>query len=276
MKRRARLETWIIYATLIVALVVIDFPVFIVLVNGLKSDAEFMTSFSLLPSEPTLVNFVELLEDGTFFRFMINGVIIATLGTLAAMIPAILAGYAISRYRSRAVSAYSRSILIVQMLPIVLMLVPMFLVIKGMGLLNTYWAVVILYAATLLPFATWVARSFFDKIPRDLEEAAWIDGCSRIQALVRVIVPLGAPAVASIGIFSFIAAWNEYLLASLFLRAEEAMTVPVGVQRFLEQYSTDWGSLMAASTLAMLPSIVVFVLFQRYFVAGALTGGVKG
>jgi ABC-type glycerol-3-phosphate transport system permease component len=274
--RQSKLETTLTYGVLIVALVIVDLPVFLVMANGFKSPEEIASSYSFLPRDPTLLNFQELLEDGSFFQYAVNSLIIATFGTLAAMIPAVLAGYAISRYRTRAVSLYSRSILIVQMLPIVLMLVPMFLVIKGLGLLNTHLSVIILYAALLLPFATWVARSFFDKVPRDIEEAAWIDGCSRIQALRHVIVPLASPAVASIAIFSFIAAWNEYLLASLFLRDDSVMTVPVGVQRFMEQYSTDWGSLMAASTLAMLPSIAVFVLFQRYFVAGALSGGVKG
>jgi ABC-type glycerol-3-phosphate transport system permease component len=260
----------------VVLLLVIDFPILYMVVSSFKTTGEILSSTSILPEQPTLANYGFLLTQSPFPQFVVNSLIVATASTFLAMIPAIMAGYALSRYRRRALGLYSSLLLVVQMFPVMLMLIPLFLIMSTLGLVNSYGSVILLNGAFLLPYATWVARAFFDGIPMDLEEAAWVDGCTRWQGLLHVVIPLSAPGVASVGVFTFIGAWNDYLLANVFLRDESVMTIPVGIQRFTQQYGSDWGNIMAAATLGMIPSLVIFGLLQRYMVAGALAGSVKG
>jgi ABC-type glycerol-3-phosphate transport system permease component len=257
-------------------LLIVDLPLLYMVLSSFKTTAEIYSSNSILPIRPTLANYAFLLQQSPFPRFLLNSLIVSTAATILAAVPAVMAGYALSRYRGRGLSLYSSMILVVQMFPAMLMLIPLFLIMSKLGLVNTYGSVIILNGVFILPYATWVGRAFFDSIPIDLEEAAWVDGCSRWQGLLRVVVPLSLPGIASIGVFCFVGAWNEYLLGSIFLRDESVMTIPVGIQSFTQQYSSDWGNIMAAATLAMVPSLVIFGLLQRYMVAGALAGSVKG
>jgi ABC-type glycerol-3-phosphate transport system permease component len=187
-----------------------------------------------------------------------------------------LAGYALSRYRIGATLGYSRLLLMVHMFPIFMSLIPLFIIFRVLRLTDTYWSVILIYAAFQLPFATWMFRSFFDSIPHDLEEAAMIDGCSRLQAFRYVVLPLCTAAFAAVTIFAFLFTYNEYLIANIFLRSESVMTVPVGIQQFMQQYGQDVGNLMAAATLAMLPTFVLFLFVQRYMLYTAIGSGVKG
>ena len=259
---------------LFAAVALVNLPVIFVVLNAVKPPADIVSN-ALLPHHVTFENF-RIIERASFGRFMLNSLIVAGFGTAVAVGAAILGGYALSRFRQRGLEAYSRLLLVVQMVPIVLTLLPLFLVLKRLALLDTQLGLVIVYGALLLPFSTWIARAFFDSIPAELEEAAWIDGCSRVQTLVRVVAPLAAPGLVSIAILCFITAWNEYLLASVFLRSQELLTVGVGLQLFTAQNSTQWGPVMAGATVAMIPSALVYLAFQRYFVSGALAGAVKG
>ncbi len=162
------------------------------------------------------------------------------------------------------------------MFPIILALIPLFILFRTLGLINSPLSVIILYTVVHLPFATWMARSFFDTIPRELEEAALVDGCSRFGAFLRIVLPLSGPGLAAIAIFSFLFSYNEFFVANVFLRDENAMTLPVGITMFMQQYSTDWGSLMAAATLTVVPTFILFLGIQKYITYGAVSGGVKG
>jgi multiple sugar transport system permease protein len=136
--------------------------------------------------------------------------------------------------------------------------------------------VIIVYGVINLPFVTWMARSYFDTIPRELEEAALIDGCGHFGAFFRVVLPLSGPGLAAVSIFAFLLAYNEFFVANVFLRTKAAMTLPVGIQMFLQQFSTDWGSLTAAASVTMLPTLILFLFVQKFITHGAIAGGVKG
>jgi ABC-type glycerol-3-phosphate transport system permease component len=223
-----------------------------------------------------LENYYFLNTKTKFWLQFKNSVIVAFYGTGFSIVIAAFAGYAISRYRSFILTGFSRSLLMLQMFPVILVLIPLFIMFRNMGLINTHFAVILLYTTVHLPFAIWMYRGFFDAIPKDLEEAAWIDGCTRIQSFVRIILPISGPGVAAVAIFSFLFSWNEFLIASVFLRNEDLMTVPVGLQLFMQQYATDWGSLTAAATMAMMPVFVFFLFVQKYMIHGAVAGSVKG
>ncbi len=203
--------------------------------------------------------------------------VVAGLGTVVSIFCAGAAGYALSRYHNlRSVSNYSRGLMLVQMFPLILALIPLFIIFKNAGLVNTYWSVILIYTVLNLPFATWMFEGFFDAIPREVEEAAFVDGCTRIGSLRRIVLPLSGPGTAAVTIFTFLLCYNEFLIASIFLRDPDTMTIPVGIQMFMQQYSTDWGSLMAAASLASIPTIVFFLFVQKYMVQGVVAGAVKG
>jgi multiple sugar transport system permease protein len=260
---------------LALAVLIVDFPVIVVVLNAFKTATDFANE-RLLPSHLTWENFNEL-GRVPFGRYVVNSFIVATGGTALALFAAVLAGYSLSRFKGRGQDAYSRLLLGVQMVPVVVTLLPLFVIFKDLSLLNSYGGMILLYGALLTPFATWIAKSFFDTIPLDLEEAAWIDGYSRGQTLWRVVAPVAAPGLVSVALLAFITAWNEYLLASVFLSSIDHYTVGVGLQNFQQQLgTTNWGPVMAGATIAMLPTVGVYLVFQRFFVRGALAGAVKG
>jgi ABC-type glycerol-3-phosphate transport system permease component len=189
---------------------------------------------------------------------------------------AALAGYALSRFRSAALTAYSRLLFVVQMFPIILALIPLFVLFRSFGLINNPLSVIIVYTVVQLPFATWMARSFFDTIPTELEEAGLVDGCSRFGTFARIVLPLSGPGIAAVTIFSFLFSYNEFFVANIFLRDESSMTLPVGITMFMQQYATDWGSLMAAATVTLIPTFLLFLGVQKYIAYGAVGSGVKG
>jgi ABC-type glycerol-3-phosphate transport system permease component len=223
-----------------------------------------------------VANYAFLLARTSYLRFFSNSVLISAISTILTVIAAAFAGYALSRYRNRPVKAYSRILLMVQMFPIIMALIPLFVIFRTLGLIDHPLSVIIIYTTVHLPFATWMFRAFFDSIPRELEEAALVDGCSRISAFFRIVLPLSGPGIAAVAIFSTLFSYNEFFIASIFLRSEAQMPVPVGVQMFMQQYATDWGSLMAAATLTMIPTFLFFMFAQKYMVHGGLAGGVKG
>ena len=197
-------------------------------------------------------------------------------GTLLGIFAASLAGYSLSRFRRPLLTLYSNGLLMLQMFPIILALVPLFILFRDLKLINHFLAPILIYSVVQLPFATWMFKSFFDAIPGDLEEAALIDGCSRLGAFLRVVLPLTGPAFAAVTIFTFLFAYNEFLIANIFLRRDDLMTVPVGIQTFIQQYGAEWGSMMAAATLAIIPSLVLFMFVERYMIQVAIGSAVKG
>lgn len=274
--QRSGSRNWALSALLAVIVVIVDLPIITMAINSFKTTDQILAGNNLWPRTLTFVNYQYITERTPFWTYFANSFAVAIGATLVSIFAAALAGYAMSRFAYRLIRGYSSLLLMVQMFPLILALIPLFILFRNLGLVNTRLSVILLYAVVNLPFATWMFRAFFDAIPRELEEAAMIDGATRLQAFLRVVLRLSGPGLAAVTIFSFLFNYNEYLIASIFLRDEDKMTIPVGIQMFMQQYQTDWGSLMAAATLAMLPAFVFFLLVQRYMVYGAVAGAVKG
>jgi ABC-type glycerol-3-phosphate transport system permease component len=276
-QRNTVIKKWSLTLLMLVLVLILDYPVFTIFFNAFRSTAEILATASIIPQHWTLANFVYLNDRTNFWGFFISSMVVAVLGTVISILCAATAGYTLSRYHLlRVVSGYSRALMMVQMFPIILALIPLFIIFHTAGLVNTYWSVILVYVVLNLPFATWMFEGFFDAIPRELEEAAYVDGSSRFGTLIRIVLPLSGPGTAAVTIFTFLLCYNEYLIANIFLRDPDTMTIPVGIQMFMQQYSTDWGSLMAAACLASIPTIIFFLFVQKYMVQGVVAGAVKG
>ena len=251
-------------------------PIILIVMISFQTTEDILARQSLWPESLTAINYSRLIADTPFLIYLKNSLITAAGSTVFAVFAAVLAGYALARFRGSLLTGYARMLLAVQMFPIILALIPLFLLFRPLGLIDNPLSVILVYGVANLPFATWMARGYFETIPRELEEAALIDGCSHYGAFFRVVLPLSGPGLAAVSIFAFLLSYNEYFVANVFLRSRDAMTLPVGIQMFMQQFSTDWGGLMAAATLMMTPTLILFLFIQKFIVHGAVSGAVKG
>jgi multiple sugar transport system permease protein len=232
------------------------------------------------PAEPTLENYTRLLDPRDsvgrdFLRYFWNSLVVSTLTTVLAVAVAVPAAYAFSRFRFPGRTVLFFSVLLRNMFPAVIFLVPLFILMRVLGLVNTLWSLVLTYLTFGLPLAIWLLKGFYDNIPVQLEQAARIDGATRFQAFRLIVMPLSVPGIVATAIYSFIGAWNEYIYAYTFLTRHDQMTLPVGIQRFFSENATDWPGLMAATFLMSVPVVVLFLVLQRYFVRALAEGAVK-
>jgi ABC-type glycerol-3-phosphate transport system permease component len=267
---------WLLLLVGLAIIFIVDFPILTVALNSFRTTENILSSHSILPTQPTLANYSYVSTRTHFWTFLINSAIVASLSTVLGIILAALAGFAMSRFRGRVLGSYNQALLLVQMFPLILAIIPLFVFFRRLDMVNNFTPVVLIYTVTQLPFATWMLRSYFDSIPKDLDEAAIVDGASPLRAFVQIILPLTIPGIVAVAIFSFLFSYNEFFISSVFLRDENRMTMPVGIQSFMQQYGTDWGSLMASATLGMIPTLILFFCIQRYMVSGATAGAVKG
>ena len=261
------------------ALVVINgfFPALWILLTSLKSQTELVSKpITWWPHEATLNNYVQAFRDQPLLAYLANSAIVATLATVLSLLVATGAAYAIARLNLKHRQLVLTTIVASSMFPLVTLLVPIFETMRSLGLLNTYTALVLPYVVLNLPVCTLVLVSFFQSIPRDLENAAMIDGCTRLGALFRVVVPLAAPGVFTAGILAFVNAWDEFLLA-LSLNATAGMrTLPVGITLYQGEFSFPWPVISAALIVAIVPVAVLIAIFQERVVGGLTQGGLKG
>ena len=224
----------------------------------------------------TVEHFAYILRGESFWLWLRNSAIVAIGTTILGLLLAIPAGYAFSRWKFRGRESGMFAFLLVQMFPGVIILVPYFLVMKSLGLLNTWYGLILAYSVTALPLCVWMLKGFFDTVPRELEEAALLDGCSQTQIFAKIVLPLSVPAIAVTALFSFLAAWNEFLLALTFNTSNEMTTLPVGLASMISATGQSWGDFAAASLLVSLPVVALFIIFQRFLIEGLSAGGVKG
>ena len=230
----------------------------------------------LWPSEFTLSNFTAVLFQTDFMSYFTNSLIVSLGTAVLTTLFAAGAGYAFSRFNFGGKKIIITVMLITQMFPLLMIIAPIYKIVASFGLLNSLTSLIIVYTAFNIPFATFLMQSFFDGIPKDLEEAAMMDGCSRFQALRKVIFPLTLPGLGATLGFVFTAAWSELLFALMLISKNDSMTFPVGLLTFVSKFSVDWGQMMAAGVLALIPSCLFFIFIQRYLVQGLTSGAVKG
>jgi multiple sugar transport system permease protein len=232
------------------------------------------------PAEPTLNNYFKLLDPTNrvgqdFLRYFWNSFYVSLLTTILGVVVAVPAAYAFSRFRFPGRNFLFFGVLVRNMFPAVVFLMPLFLLMRWMGLVNTHGSLILTYLTFGLPLSIWLLKGFYDNIPIQLEQAARIDGATRFQAFLLIVMPLSTPGIIATSIFSFIGAWNEYVYAYTFLSRDDQMTLPVGIQRFFTEFATDWPGLMAATFLMSVPVVVLFLVLQKYFVRALTEGAVK-
>ncbi len=239
-------------------------------------DQLLSSSLALIPRGATLANFRILIFETPFLRWLGNSCLIALAVTVTGVGLASTAGYALSRFRFLGRSATLNGLLVTQMFPATMLLLPLYLILIKLSLINSYLGVIIIYSATALPFCIWQLKGYYDTIPLSLEEAAGIDGCTRWQAFYLIVFPLSAPALVITALFSFMTAWNEYVVAALVLQDVEIFTLPVGLKMFQSNMSTQWGLYAAGALLVSIPVVILFLLLSRFLISGLSSGAVKG
>ncbi len=269
----------LIYSLAIVGLCFVLAPIFYMLTVSLRPNQDiYLKPFPYIPPAPTPANYLDVLLNRTINKANLidafgRTLIVSVSATISAVILASLAGYSLARFKFRGRDVFGIVMLTSQMMPAVLFLVPLFVVFRQLQLTNSLVGLTISYLTFALPFCIWMLRGYFEDIPRELEEAAMIDGCTRLQALWRIILPLAVPALVATSAFAFIQAWNEFLFA--FILGGKVPLLSVALYAYIGQYGPEYGHLMASAILIALPPVILFMLLQRYLVAGLTAGAVK-
>lgn len=268
---------WTFGLTLAVAIMVAVSPYLWTLVTSFKTERELFTvPITYLPKEPTLDNYRTVFTDNPFGRFLFNSALVASISTAITLLLASLAGYAFSRLRFRGQTAALFFVLGLSALPIMSMIVPLYMIIQGLGLLNRYQGLIAPYVTWSLPLAIFILANFFRQIPRELEESALIDGATWLGALRYVIAPLSGPGLASAAVIVFVHVWNEFLIGLTLVSSVHMRTITVGIALYQSEYAFPWGTITAAVTLAALPIVLLLLVGQRFVTSGLTSGALKG
>jgi multiple sugar transport system permease protein len=260
-------------------LIVTLFPFLWMFITSIKPNAELynVRMNPLYVLHPTLEHFRYLMRETMFLTWAYNTLYVSILSTAISLITGIMAGYALSRLRFRGAGGIAVGIFVTYLVPPTLLFIPLADVVQNFGLLDSPWSLILTYPTFLIPFSTWLLMGYFKTIPRELEECAMIDGATRLQAMIKIVLPLALPGILSAGIFAFTLSWNEFIYALVFLSSTEIKTIPVGVVSELIRGDVFfWGPLMAGALLGSVPVAIIYSFFVEYYVAGLTAGAVKG
>lgn len=253
------------------------FPLYWIIITSLKPVKDiFKTPLEYWPKELSIENYIKLFEISKFHISIMNSLIVSITAAFFVLCITLLSAYTLARFNFRAKRYIFLAFLITQMIPIFIALAPLYMLMSKLNLLNTLYSLLLIYTVKLIPFGTIILFGFLQRIPSSLEEAARIDGCSRLGALYRIVVPVMLPGIAATFIFAFVQCWDELFLAIMFIDKESAKTIPVALNSFILKYDIDWGSISAATVLSVIPTMVLFSLFHKYLIHGLTSGAVKG
>lgn len=270
----------IIYSIIsIVVLCILLFPLYWIFVTSLKTEKEiFQIPPTFWPKELNLKSYLVQLEGGDFnmFRSFGNSLIISLGSMIIAIILAVPASYGIAKYNFKGKRAIILGFLVTQMLPVSVLLTPLFIMFKNMNLYNTLWSTILADATIGIPFSVLILKNYFGSIPNEMEEAAYIDGCNKFTAFIRVLIPIAKPGVMVCGIFSFLYAWGDLAYGMTFILDQEKRPITAGIFNFMGQYGTKWSFLTAFAVVTIIPVALIFIFMQKYIITGMTSGAVKG
>lgn len=259
-----------------VLLAFVLFPFFYMVATAFKTEPEqFLSPPIYLPREPTLANYKQALEP-KFIRYFLNSFIVTISTTVIVIAVSLFSSYAFSRLRFRGRKFLLKVIILTQLFPLIVIIIPIYSIFTRLHLINTHISLIIAYLTFTVPVGVWILRGFFKGIPYNLEEAAMVDGCTRLRAFIKIVLPLARPGISATAVYIFIVTWQEFMFALTFMSGQKMRTLPVGILDFVRQYGINWGGLMAASTLITIPVFILFLVLQRQFISGLTQGSIKG
>ena len=272
-----KIETLFIFSFLVLFTLATLYPALNIIGISLRTDDAFQSrSLALWTSESSFRSYGTLFLKTDFLTWMKNSFLVSFVVTLTGVVLASTSGYALSRFNFMGRRAVLSSLLMTQMFPATMLLLPFFILLAKLKLINSYLGLIIIYSSTALPFCIWQMKGYYDTIPDALEEAARIDGCSRFSAFTKVILPVSAPALVITALFSFMASWSEYVVAAIVLQDPGLYTLPLGLKSFQASLSTQWGLYAAGAVVVSIPVMILFISLSRFLVSGLTVGSVKG
>jgi len=274
--RKKSITLGVVYVLVVIALIVICFPLLWVLLSSLKPIDEITTRIPrLFPTRISLEHYKELFKTD-FFKWYQNSTVVAFSTTFIVIFFSTMGAYSISRFRFKTRNLMSSGVLLIYMFPSILLVIPLFLLLSKLRLTDNRLGLIFTYITFSLPYCLWLMIAFFKSIPTQLEEAALVDGATRLGALIHIIIPLALPGIISSGIFTFILCWNEYLFALILISSESLKTLPVGVTTFIGPTSVFWGLVLSATMLMTFPVLILFMFIQKQLITGISAGAIKG
>jgi multiple sugar transport system permease protein len=266
------------YAAVAVLIAYALFPVLWMLSTAVKPTTEIRTADpTFIPTRLTGEHFALVLWESNFLVYVRNSLLVATTVTAATLVVSTLAGYAFSRFqRLPGITAAGVGMILGQLVPGVLLVVPLYITMKNLGLLDSLWSLILTYTTFSVPLSTLMLKGFFDQVPTEVEEAAELDGCPSWQVVWRIALPLAVPGLMTTALYAFVQSWNEFLFGYTFISQDDRRTLTPGLADFIGIWTVDWGALMAAASLAVLPVTVAYLYLQRYLISGIATGATKG
>lgn len=272
---KRRINAAVAYVLALLAVAFFALPLFWIALSSVKSDADVSAYPPVWFFEPTLANFRELFVKLNAWDALLNSVFIVCISTILAMMLGTMAAYALARFSIRGKESVALQVLSIRMMPSIVSVIPLFIIARELGVFDTPWLLIVIYALNGLPFVVWVMRVFIQDVPKSIEEAAMIDGCGRYEVFLRITLPLVVPGLAAVLVIIFMFSWNEYLFASM-LTSSEAKTLPVVAANAIKPKAIAWGLSSAAAVVMSLPVIILVLSAQRYLVRGLTLGAVKG